>query len=94
MTGGHWPLPCIRQSSHGHPLRLPKSAHKSLLPTSHYTWVNYLVQAPLRWTGIRPRSVLLAKAHNFRQVEALRCSQYIEEVEEAGQPACPDALLW
>lgn len=70
-----------------------KVCTQSLLPTPRYTWVNDLVQAPLRWTGIRPRSVLLAKAHNFRQVEALRCSQYIEEAEEAGQPACPDALL-
>lgn len=57
------------------------------------TQANYLVQAPLRRTGTQPRSVLLAKAHNFWQVEALRCSQYMEEAEEAGQPASPDALL-
>lgn len=93
MTGSHWPLPCIHQSSHGHPLRLPKSAQSHYCPPPKYTWANYLVQAPLCWTGIQPRSVLLAKARNFWQVEALRCSQYIEEVEEADQPASLDALL-
>lgn len=67
-----------------------------MIAAPQYTQANYLVQASLRWTGTQPRSVLLAKAHNFWQVEARRCSQYMEEAEEAGQPAsqprCPSSV--